>query len=471
MNYERKDYMKGKKLISLLLGAALLTAVTGCGTGGGNDGKISVEVGNWPGNGNKEVVKKYESWKEGFEKKYPNIKIVKGNTYTYDSQTFNAKAAAGQLPAFLDIYFTEIDSMRKAGYTCNITENLKDNGLLNKINPDLLPLISDESGEICCLPVNTYAQGLIINKELFKKAGLTDKNGMPKIPQTYEQLAEYAKIIKEKTGVAGFVMPTIDNCGGWIFMNIAWSYGVNFEEQGEDGKWKATFDTPEFRNALQYIHDLRWKQNAWSDEKVLDNAGVYRVFGTGQAAMAIGTSSFAEQIVEHYGMNKDNLFMAKIPAGTEGRYSQMGGSVRMFFKGNTSEENDAGLKWLMYQGYTPEITPEIEQNLRQNYQETIDNGGIVFPEELFGIWQSDERKEKIKEIAADYANVSIDNFKDYMDFTGVIIRPEESACCQQLYAVLDGVIQEILTNEAADIDALTKTAVNDFQKNHLDKMN
>ena len=104
------------------------------------------------------------------------------------------------------------------------------------------------------------------------------------------------------------------------------------------------------------------------------------------------------------------------------------------------------------------------------YKKNIEDGAIVFPQELFATWQSEERSEKIKEIAADYANVDMDNYADYFDFTGVILRPEESACCQQLYAILDGVIQEVMTNENADIDALTKTAVEDFQKNHLDKM-
>lgn len=464
---------KGRRVAAMMLAALLAAGITaGCGetreTGGR---KVSVEVGNWPSKANAAVVEKYEGWKNGFEEKYPDINIATGNTYTYDAKTFNAKAAAGQLPAFLDVYFTEVDSIRKSGYSCDITQNLKENGLLDKINPDLLPLLGGDKGEISSLPISAYAQGLLINKSLFTKAGLVNEDGSPKIPKTYTELAEYAKIIKEKTGVAGFVMPTIDNCGGWIFMNIAWSYGVNFEEQQEDGTWKATFDTPEFKKALQYIYDLRWKQNAWSDEKVLDNAGCQRVFGTGQAAMTIGSVPTVEAVVEHYGMNKDDVFMAKVPAGDVGRYSQMGGSVRIFFKGNTYEENDAGIKWLTYQGFTPEITPEIEKNIRENYQESLDNGGIVFPEELFSVWQSEDRSTKIKEIAADYANVSMENFSDYVDFTGVVIRPEETACCQQLYAVLDGVIQEILTNQAVDIDALAKMAVDDFQKNHLDKMN
>ena len=38
-------------------------------------------------------------------------------------------------------------------------------------------------------------------------------------------------------------------------------------------------------------------------------------------------------------------------------------------------------------------------------------------------------------------------------------------------AILDGVIQAVITDENSDVDSLTKTAVNDFQKNHLDNLN
>ena len=30
-------------------------------------------------------------------------------------------------------------------------------------------------------------------------------------------------------------------------------------KKGDDGKWKATFNSPEAANALQYIKDLKWK--------------------------------------------------------------------------------------------------------------------------------------------------------------------------------------------------------------------
>lgn len=46
--------------------------------------------------------------------------------------------------------------------------------------------------------------GLYINKPLFTKAGLVNEDGSVKVPQTYEELAEFAGIIKEKT-VGGYL--------------------------------------------------------------------------------------------------------------------------------------------------------------------------------------------------------------------------------------------------------------------------
>ena len=54
-------------------------------------------------------------------------------------------------------------------------------------------------------------------------------------------------------------------------------------------------------------------------------------------------------------------------------------------------------------------------------------------------------------------------------FEDVIIKPEVSPCAQQLYTVLDGGIQEIMTNKNVDIKKLVEDMNDDFQANHLDK--
>lgn len=463
--------MKFKKSISFML-AGLMLAGAACGCGGkkADDGKIQMEVAQWPDETQPDRIEIWKKDAANFEAKYPNIDVIEGNTYGYDPETFAIKANANQLPSYIDTYFTEIKQMIAAGQVTDITDALKENGLYDALNPDMLALCSDENGRVYGFPKEAYTQGLFINKELFAKAGLVNEDGTPKVPQTWQELAEYAQIIKEKTGVAGFALPTTGNCGGWIFMNIAWSFGVEFEEQQSDGSWKAVFDTPQFKNAVQFVKDLRFKYNVLPDNKVLDLEEYRKMFGTGQVAMQISSPDALGTMVRKYGFDKDNAYMARVPAGDAGRYAQMGGGITIFGKENTPEETDAAIKWLMFRGRTPEITEEVEETLHQSYQDSLDIGSVVYPKEFFSIWTDAERTKKDQEIRAGYANVEMKNFEDYASFEGVTIRPEESACCQQLYAVLDGVIQAVITDQNSDIDQLTKTAVNDFQKNHLDNL-
>ena len=92
-----------------------------------------------------------------------------------------------------------------------------------------------------------------------------EADGTSKQPKDWMELVEFAKIIKHKTGKAGFIIPTTNNCGGWFFTNIAWSFGTDFMEQREDDTWEATFNTPETIEALQFIKDLKWKYDVFSN--------------------------------------------------------------------------------------------------------------------------------------------------------------------------------------------------------------
>ena len=140
---------------------------------------------------------------------------------------------------------------------------LKDNGIdSSKLSKKALDIASID-GKIMALPYMMYTLGLAYNTRLFNEAGLMETDGTPKQPKDWNELVEFAKKIKEKTGKAGFIIPTTDNAGGWFFTNIAWSYGTEFMKQREDGSWEATFDTPETVEALQFIKDLKWKHNVF----------------------------------------------------------------------------------------------------------------------------------------------------------------------------------------------------------------
>lgn len=461
--------MKFQKTTALSLAAVLLAVgMAGCSDAkkGEVEGKINVSIGNWPDETQPESQATQNEYLKQMTEKYPDINVIP-DTYKYDTKTFTMKASAGQLPTCYATWFTEIQKIIKAGYAADITDVMEQHGMTEAMNPDLLALVTDENGRIYGFPTDAYAQGLSINKALFKEAGLVNEDGSIKVPDTYQELAEYSQIIKEKTGKAGFAICTTNNCGGWQFLNIAWSFGVEFMKQNSDGKWEATFNTPEAVNALQYIKDLKWKYNALPDNTVIDQAEAHKLLATGQTAMIIEGPS--GDYSKKYGMDISNLMVARMPAGEHGRYAQMGGNLRMFAADATPEQLDACFKWLELTGYNVKLDEQTIANKEKAYQDKLDQNDLVLDRNAFPLWVDEERTKQEMDIASKYTNVDAKDFESYYAFEDVILKAEEPMACQQLYAVIDGCIQEVITNENADPAALIETACKDFQTNHLDK--
>ena len=473
--------MKFQKVTALGLAAIMMSAaLAGCGQKTESpsnvsdkkvEGKINLTIGGWPNETNPASVERYNDYAKQYGEKYPNVNIIPDEASYADAKIFQPKAAAGQLPTLYTTHFTEIQKTIRSNYAYNITEVLKERGYLDALNPDLLGIATGADGQIYAIPTNAYMMGLIINRELFEEAGLVNADGTAKIPQTYEEMAITAQTIKQKTGKAGFAICTTNNCGGWHFMNIAWSYGVNFMKQREDGTWEATFNTPEAVAALQYVKDLKWKYDALPDNSVIDQNEGHKLIGIGEAAMQFDAQG--DSYSRQFGLNPEKLSIGALPAGPAGRYAQTGGSVVVFSHTATIEEINAGFDWLELIGtLTIEYDEQRKENTKKSYETTIAENGIVFPGRSIPLWVNPERAKAEQEIIDEYTNVDIKHYQEYYDATkkGVVLRPEEPMACQQLYSVLDNAIQEVITNKDADCAKLIATACEDFQINHLDKL-
>ena len=369
--------MKMKKTISLTLAALLLAAASGCGNGE-ESGKINLKVGLWPDETTPESLATQNKTKDEFMAANPDINII-GDTYKYDTKTFTMKALANQLPNMFKPWFTEIQQIIRQGYAADITDAMKAHGFDTGLNPELIKFVTGEDGKIYGIPTDAYMQSLYINKDIFKEAGLVNADGSIKEPDSWQELAEFSKIIKEKTGKAGFAFPTTNNCGGWQFLNIAWAFGTEFEKQRDDGTWEATFDTKETKDALQFVKGLKWKYNALLDDTVINQDDMYKYFGSGQAAMMIRDVPYSGY---SYGLDNSKLYATKMPKGDAGRFTQMGGNLWMFSKNSTPEQIEAGFKWLEFTGFAPEMTAEQEQKFREDCQNTITNNGVIVEKRL-----------------------------------------------------------------------------------------
>ena len=458
-----------KRLLTVVLAAILAFSAAGCGEKKqtSSDGKVQISVGAWPSKeSNPKGYAQYMEVKERFEKANPNIEIIPDN-WSFSLDTFLAKAASGNLPTIYEAYFTEGKRIIDAGSCADLTKYVKEYGYDKKLNPALKDLVSKD-GKYYMIPKSAYVMGLYLNKSLFEKAGEVNADGSLKIPQTYEELAETAKRIKDKTGQSGLVICTANNTGGWNFLNIAWSFGTEFMKQDKNGKWKATFDSPECVSALQYIKDLRWKYNVIPETSFATGTEQQKYFGTDQAAMFIGTPP-QDELVSIYNMNPNDICIASLPKGPGGRYAQVGGALNVIKSGSTDEQIEAAIKWIEFNNWGASIDDDVKLTMEESYKVRSEKGlPIGFYQ--FSPWSdSAERTEYEKGIVDKYANIDAINVKEFNNPPSDLkLKPEEPVSCQELYAVLDACIQEVVTNKNSDPAALIKKAAKDFQRDNLD---
>lgn len=455
-----------KRVISIGMVVALSVSVfAGC-TGGGKtgNGKVKLHVGQVPVKDTPEY-ERFVKGKEKFLKLHPEVEFVE-DSWSYSVDTFMAKAASNDLPCYWYAPMTEFTTFTNGGYIADVTDMVKEYGYEDTMNEQVLEQVKKD-GKYYGIPHDTSIMGLIVNKELFKQAGLTDENGYVKAPQTYEQLAEYAATINEKTGKTGFSFPSMNNAGGWLFTNVAWAFGADFVKL-ENGKYKAAFNTRECKNALQWIKDLKWKYNAFAANAYVNGDEAVKLLASDQAAMTLMAPSDGTiaRLVTSYGANKDNIAVVNMPEGKAGRCALLGGGFFAFDKNLDDAQKKATFELMQFNGYGTSVTEQSKSNMIKTYEEYAEKNSAIGPE-YFEAYKSGEIKELRDSLRKKFLNVDLNDYKEY-DPSKVVVKKEVSVCGQELYAILDGCIQEVLTNENADIDSLLKKAANDYQVNYLD---
>ena len=459
-----KKILKSAGMVFLI--CAVLAGCAQSGSVQSGDGKVNISISNWPTSNDKANLELYEGYMKKMNEKHPDISVT-GDTWQYDVNSFLPKAASGQLPTAFQTYFTESQKIIDAGYARDITDELREAGydkLYNDVYMDLLK----KDGKSYGIVKSGYVMGLLCNVKLFKEAGLVDENGVPIFPKTFEELRTTAKTIKEKTGKTGFYLPTINNQGGWIFCNIAWAFGTEFEKK-ENGKWIAAFDSEECYNALKYISDLKWVDNAIQDDILGDASNNFmRMYATDQAAMGIQAPATINSAIKQYGMDKDNAAVARIPAGPAMRPALLGGGVYMFSNTATSDEVKAAFSWLEVSGVIPTKSEETKTAWAEAAKKLSEEGRIVRYGTI-NIFADDELTKAKDEAESPYITEHPKKFEDYQGLEDVTVRPEPEACAQELYAVFDRILQQVLTDKNADIKGILSKEAKDFQTKYLDK--
>ena len=464
-----KKMFKGVAVFAAI--ALMAGSFAGCGqtkSDKNENGQTVISVGGWPDKEGVELTNMNAN-KADFEAANPDV-VIEPDFWKFDRKTFYAKAAGGQLPDVYQAGYTEMGEIINSEYSAELTEIAKERGIYDMINPKVLEALGSD-GKLYALPKSAGILGITYNTELFEKAGLSEADGTPKQPKDWDEFVEFAVKIKETTGKAGIVLPTSKH-GGWFFTILGWGYGVDFMEKNADGKWIATFDSPEAIAAMQWIKDLKWKYDVVPAQSLVSGDQWWEIFGNGNAGMTFGGPGMVSTSVVKYGMNPMQYGMLGMPAGPKKNVTQISGEIWCMNPEATKDQIDAGVRWLETT-VNFNATEAFKNTKKKEIETMLANNRQVGAKEA-SIWVADSEAYKFEcELIDANINTNPNYVKLYNEYTAncpAEVQAEEPVCCQELYETLGMCIQELFANKDADPAELLKKANADFQSNYLDNV-
>lgn len=396
-----------------------------------------------------------------------------GNTricepFTYDYKSLGAMFEGGNMPTVFKVAATEPVKLIKAGWGRDISEQVKAIGIdLSKYNQAVLQTYMDEEGKLYGIPNSAYALCLLANADVFREAGLVDENNNPITPTTWEELLETCNTIKEKTGKGGFAFPINGNQGGWLWSNIAWNYGADLCVMNDDGTYTSQLNSPEAVAAMEMFRDIYASGSTYGDPVIDTWSTCQAHLSAGNVGMIFShTGEIANQTNKlKDGMDADKVFAFAIPAGPGGAYNLSGGDGYWFAEDATDEQVMAVLEYLQHYGTFGVWDEEVKANTIKDWEEKLAKGIAIMPD--FPVFESEAHELKKALLKAEY-QTNFDFEAQFGDFYAYIeqlgsLQTEEEGDTQNMYRILSGVIQEIVSNpENVNVQDLMDAAQTDY---------
>jgi multiple sugar transport system substrate-binding protein len=427
--------------VRLLVIAALALSTAACSDDPppAAGGPVTITVNGLPPGTEAVDRKKFLDDEAEFERLNPNIKIDAREGYM-DPKTFATKLAGGQLEDLFYVYFTDPAGLIAKRQVAEITPYLDQVPAAKEIKPELMKIFTGSDGKVYGLPWRNYSMGLLYNRSLFTRAGLDPANP----PRTWDEVRAAAqKITALGDGVVGYGDYSKSNTGGWHF--TAELYSVGGDLATKDGStWKAAFNNDRGRQVLRQLHDMRWTDRTMGERQLLEYSDLIQMMASGKLGMYLAAGDNLKTIVNQYKGNYADYGLGPMPGGQ----GTLGGGDGFMFNAKASPEKiRAGLKWLAFRFNNPD-------RIAHDYEyDAANKNPVGLPEP--NIWTGQAERTKA-EADAKLANVPVANFKPFADAkVPVKLEPPNA---QQIYAVLDTVMQKVLTDAGANIDQLLSAA-------------
>jgi arabinogalactan oligomer/maltooligosaccharide transport system substrate-binding protein len=319
--------------------ASLALAATACGgSDSGSDKSDGPVTITWWDTSNatneaptyQELVKQFEAANKDIKVKYVNV------PFDQAQNKFDTAAGSKGAPDVLRAEVGWTPAFAKKSYLLPLdgTEALAEQ---DKFQPNLIEQAQYE-GKTYGVPFVTDTLALVYNKDLFKKAGITEA------PKTWDELKKAAAKIKDKTGVDGYWGST------QAYYAQSFLYGEGTDTVDASAK-KITVNSPAAKKAYgTWLSLFSGKGLHKADTTADAYAHIQDAFVNGKVAAIIqGPWEITNFYQGSAFKDKANLGVAPVPAGSSGKAgAPTGGHNLSVYAGSDKAHQEAALKFVKF---------------------------------------------------------------------------------------------------------------------------
>ncbi|MBQ8391669.1 MAG: extracellular solute-binding protein [Clostridia bacterium] len=207
---------------------------------------------------------------------------------TTDSQQIDVAQQNGQLPHIFSASGNQREKFTKLGDVAAINDLPGGEEFLKDFDQE--PTEGDNliDGKVYWIYPTVRTAGLVYNKDLFKKAGIVDKNGEPSPPETLSEVVEYAKKITALGGgVYGFAFPLGWGTSYTVTSPLSSYYKTETKESSQSFIDLDTFeaDYSNYKEQFQWILDMEKDGSLFPGAMTLNNDNARAYFSSGIIGM------------------------------------------------------------------------------------------------------------------------------------------------------------------------------------------
>lgn len=438
--------------VAVSVGTVALTACSSAGDAT-DGGRVVVKVAIDPGL-EQSAVDAYHRRVDQFEKANPTIDL-QPQEYTWAATTFTAQLAGGTLPDVFTVPFTDGRGLIERRQVADISGLVAELPYADDFNQNVARAGMAADGAMWAVPIAAYGQALHYNRTLFTQAGLDPDDP----PDTWDEVRAAARQIAQRTGQAGYAQMTSGNTGGWILTTLAYANGGRTERLRDD-RAEATIDTPEMTEVLESVRDMRWTDNSMGANFLYDWATINQDFAAGRIGMYVSGGGNYGQLVTQNAIRPADYGVTALPLADDRDAGVLGGGTLAVVSANAGDAvRAAALRWIDFY-YLAKLT---DRDAAVADARTLAESGAPVGSPQLPVFDR-ATFDRTLEWTAEHVNVPLAQMKPYTDsmFDQPLLT-EPTRSTQEVYALLDPVVQTVLTDRDADIDALLARADADAQ--------